>query len=120
MTFEKNETSFDNSLELTALEKAVEDAFEKVGIDIAKKEVFGGASDMGNISWRCPEIQPLLSIIDKPVPLHTPELEAATRSELGHERLAAGAKIMAFTVLRFFTDPELREEVRKEFLLKRR
>jgi len=119
MTFEKNETSFDNALELASLEQLVEKAFEKVGVDVAKKEAFSGASDMGNISWRCPAIQPLLSIIDKPVPLHTPELEAATRYELGHERLIAGTKVMAFTALKFFTDKELRDKVTSEFLSKR-
>ena len=70
---------------------------------------------MGNISWRCPSIQPLLSITDTPVPLHTKEIEAATRSEMGHQRLAEGAKIMVFTALKILTDKSLREKVKAEF-----
>jgi len=120
MTFEKNDTSFDNSLELSSLEDVVKAGFEKVGLTVSDKQAFGGASDMGDISWRCPAIQPLLSIIDKPVPLHTAELEAATRSELGHERLIAGTKVIAFTAIKFFTDKELRDKVTSEFLSKRK
>ncbi len=119
LVFEKNFTSFDNTLELSSLEKIVQSGFEKVGLGTSEKEAPGGASDVGDISWRCPSIQPLLSIIDKPVALHTAELEAATRSELGHERLAAGAKIIAYTVLRIFLDEEARREVREEFLRKK-
>lgn len=120
MTFEKGDVSFASSLELDALEEVVKSGFDSVGLEVAEKERQGGASDLGNISWRCPAIQPLLSIIDKPVvPLHTSELEAATRSELGHKRLVAGTKIIAYTALRFFTDQKLRDKVRAEFLLKR-
>lgn len=119
MIFEKNETSFDNSLELSTLESVVKTGFERVGLPVAEKESPGGASDVGDISWRCPSIQPLISIIDKNVPLHTSELEAATRSELGHERLIDGTKIIAYTALRVFMDEKLRSEVKAEFLRKR-
>ncbi len=120
MTFEKGDVSFASSLELAALEAVVHRGFESVGLEVAEKERQGGASDVGNISWRCPAIQPLLSIIDKPVvPLHTADLEAATRSLLGHERLVAGTKIIAYTALNFFTDASLREDVRSEFLRKK-
>lgn len=74
---------------------------------------------MGDISWRCPAIQPLLSIVDTQVPLHTAEFEAATRSELGHERLAAGAKVIAYTALKILLDENVRKDVRKEFLRKK-
>ena len=120
VTFEKNDTSFDNPLELSSLEKIVGDAFNDAGLPVAPKEAQGGATDVGNISWRCPAIQPMLSIIDKPVPLHTAELESATRSPLGHERMALGARIMAYTLLRFMTDEKLRREVRAEFEKKSR
>ncbi|HPX03525.1 MAG TPA: amidohydrolase [Synergistaceae bacterium] len=120
MTFEKGEVSFASSLELEALEEVVKSGFDRVGLEVAEKERKGGASDVGNISWHCPTIQPLLSIVDDAaVPLHTSEFEAATRSELGHERLVAGTKIIAYTALRFFTDQKLRDRVKAEFLLKR-
>ena len=115
VTFEPNDTYFYNSLELDSLEKITEEGFAKAGVPLAEKERQGGASDMGNISWRCPSIQPLLSITDIPVPLHTKEIEAATRSEMGHQRLAEGAKIMVFTALKILTDQSLREKVKAEF-----
>ena len=120
VTFEKNDTSFDNPLELSSLESIVADAFAKAGLPVSPKEAQGGATDVGNISWRCPAIQPMLSIVDRPVPLHTSELEAATRSQLGHERMALGARIIAFTMLRFLTDEKIRREVRAEFEAKRK
>lgn len=120
VTFEKNDTHFDNPLELSSLEAVVGDSFAKVGLPVAPKEAQGGATDVGNISWRCPAIQPMLSIIDKQVPLHTAELEAATRSELGHARMAQGTKVIACTLLRFLTDEKLRQSVRAEFEAKRK
>ena len=119
LVFEKNFTSFDNTLELSSLEKIVQYGFDSVGLATAEKEAPGGASDMGDISWRCPSIQPLLSIVDDPVPLHTAEFEAATRSGFGHERLAAGAKIIAYTALKILLDEKAREEVKEEFLRKK-
>ena len=119
MVFEKNFTSFDNSLELSSLESIVQSGFDSVGLQTSEKESPGGASDMGDISWRCPAIQPLLSIVDTQVPLHTAEFEAATRSELGHERLAAGAKVIAYTALKILLDENVRKDVRKEFLRKK-
>lgn len=119
MLFEKNYTSFDNSLELSTLEDVVKCGFERIGLPVAEKESPGGASDVGDISWCCPTIQPLLSIIDKHVPLHTAELEAATRSKLGHERLVAGTKVMLYTALRVLTDEKLRVEIMAEFLRKK-
>ena len=74
---------------------------------------------MGDISWRCPAIQPLLSIVDRQVPLHTAEFEAATRSELGHERLAAGAKVIAYTALKILMDEKARKVIKEEFLRKK-
>ena len=119
LVFEKNYTSFDNTLELSSLEKIVQSGFDSVGLPTAEKEAPGGASDMGDISWCCPSIQPLLSIVDTPVPLHTAEFEAATRSGLGHERLAAGAKIIAYTALKILLDAAARKEVKEEFLRKK-
>jgi hypothetical protein len=74
---------------------------------------------LGDISWRCPAIQPLLSIVDRQVPLHTAEFEAATRTELGHQRLAAGAKVIAYTALKILLDEKARKDVKEEFLRKK-
>ena len=118
MTFEKGEVSFASSLELEALEEVVKSGFDRVGLEVAEKERKGGASDVGNISWHCPTIQPLLSIVDDAaVPLHTSEFEAATRSELGHERLLQGQKLLPIQHFGF-TDQKLRDRVKAEFLLK--
>jgi hypothetical protein len=36
-----------------------------------------GSTDVGNVSQRCPTIQPLLAVTDDPIPWHTPEFAAA-------------------------------------------
>jgi hypothetical protein len=46
---------------------------------------------------------------------HTKEFAEATISEEGHEALIAASKVLAMTAIDIFTNPELLEQIKKEF-----
>ena len=74
-----------------------------------------GSTDVGNVSYRCPAIQPEFAITTRSLDLHTREFAAATTSEEGHEALVRGARIIADICLKVFTDEELRKKIKAEF-----
>ena len=54
-----------------ALEEEVVRQFESFGMPTTGVEAASGSSDVGNVSYRCPAIQPLLAITDEDYALHT-------------------------------------------------
>lgn len=110
------ELSFDNMLP----NEVAEDLFERVLIDlgVALSEPPGamGSSDIGNVSYRCPAIQPVLDITGKKVPLHTREFAELTKSKGAHQALVIGAKALARTAIVVFKDAKLRESIKEAFL----
>jgi len=99
--------------------KAVEDAVCELYADIGEPvlEVSApiGSSDMGNVSYRCPSVQPLISIVDEPYPLHTPEFANATLGKKAVTAMEKGAYVMAALALRAFNDDAFRKETAEQF-----
>jgi len=73
-----------------------------------------GSTDMGNVSWRVPAIQPLFKITDE-TPTHTRDFESAAVTERAFEATFQAAKAMAFTAIDLLADPSLIERARREF-----
>lgn len=59
-----------------------------------------GSTDVGNVSYEVPTIQPSLSI-GADLHIHTPEFAQAAASPYGLDQAIKGAKIMAVTALRY-------------------
>jgi len=74
-----------------------------------------GSTDMGNVSYRVPSIHPLMAAAPANCTIHNPEFTKYAGSEMGDAAAIDGAKALAMTALDFFTDTELRENVRKQF-----
>ena len=72
----------------------------------------GGSSDVGNISQVIPTIQPHINISDTYIAGHSIEFREASKSDLGLESIALGAKLLANTALDLFLDPALLEEIK--------
>ena len=53
-----------------ALEEEVVRQFESFGMPTTGVEAASGSSDVGNVSYRCPAMQPLLAITDEDYALH--------------------------------------------------
>lgn len=116
VSWEKFESSFDDLLPNRPAELLMEEVLCSLGVTISSSPGPAGSTDVGNVSHRCPAIQPVLSISDREIALHTRELEQATRSERGHKALQTGAEAIALAVLQTLLDKDLREKMRQEFL----
>lgn len=115
VTWRNYEYSFDDMLKNDAAEKFVEDLLAEYQVSFGPPPGTMGSSDVGNVSYRCPALQPKLSIIDEEMTLHTHEFAEATLTERAHEALVTGARLMARTALAMFLDDDLRRRVRADF-----
>ncbi len=89
-------------------------AMEQLGIDCPMESDQGfGSSDVGNVSWLIPSIQPLFKIADH-IPNHTSEFTAAAASPRAHEAAFEAAKAMAFTTIDLLRQPQLLEQAKRE------
>ncbi len=82
-----------------------------------------GSSDVGNVSYHCPTIQPLLSISEKPLALHTSAFRDATRTPNAYLALKQGALIMMNLILEVFNNSDYRDIIKTDWekeLLKKR
>ncbi len=85
------------------------------GVECTRGRGPQGSSDVGNVSYRCPAIQPELAITERKLALHTREFAAATMTDEGHAALVKGTKILAAICLRVFADEKLRLAMRGGF-----
>ncbi len=115
VSWERFEGRFDPILPNSAAEKLAEETMSEFGVTCVKGPHSTGSSDVGNVSFRCPAIQPEFAITNKRLDLHTRAFAEATTSEEGHNALVNGARIIASICLKVFTDGELRERIRAEF-----
>lgn len=74
-----------------------------------------GSSDIGNVSWIVPTIHPHVPIGDG-INIHSEAFARATVSDKGKAAVVEGATAMALTAVELVARPELREEIRREFL----
>ena len=106
---------FYDMVRVPALEEKIADEFRSLGQPVEPAAPAGGSTDVGNVSYRCPTIQPIISITEEPYSLHTPELREATLTDHARDQMAAGAAVIADTVLSIFNDSAFREKVQNDF-----
>ncbi|MCD8053511.1 MAG: amidohydrolase [Lachnospiraceae bacterium] len=116
VSFRKGFEDFADMVRVPVLEKEVEEVLEKLGQPCKEVQLPNGSSDVGNVSYHCPTIQPLLSITDTPYALHTPEFRDETRKPKAHRAIAVGAELIAGLSLRVLTDEAFRQEVYQSYL----
>jgi amidohydrolase len=91
------------------------EAMQRLGVDCPMDSDLGfGSTDMGNVSWRVPAIQPMFKIADH-IPNHTREFTAAAATERAFDATFEAAKAMAFTAIDLLTQPALLDKVKREF-----
>ena len=99
--------------------KPAEDAMQKIvesmGITVSPASPPVGSSDMGNASYRCPSIQPLLAITKEPCGLHTVEFARATLRPEAHEAMSLGARALVSMTLEVMNDEKLRNRIHEAF-----
>ena len=116
VSFSKGTEDFADMVRVPVLEDAVEDLLHEMGRASGPVRIPNGSSDVGNVSYHCPAIQPLLTIGETFYALHTPEFREETIKEPAHQAIADGAKLLGSLVLRALTDEEFRDAAQKSYL----
>ena len=75
-------------------EEKAASALRARGFDVAPVSPPLGSTDVGNVSQRCPAIQPLLAVTGKPFPWHTPEFAAACLTPEAEDAMRRGAEVL--------------------------
>lgn len=117
--FQPTFDSFMDMVRVPALEEYSAQLIGELGRTIAPVTPPMGSSDVGNVSYHCPAIQPLLTIGDTFYALHTPEFREETLKEPAHQAIADGGKLIGSLVLRTLTDEKFRDQVRQSYLAQR-
>ena len=113
--YDRFEPSFENMLPNDAAEKFLERLFILEGEKLSAEVGYGGSSDIGNISHRCPAVHPFLSITEKPVALHSREFALATITPLARKKLLSGARVLARLGAKVLVDQPFRDSLRISF-----
>jgi metal-dependent amidase/aminoacylase/carboxypeptidase family protein len=79
-----------------------------------------GSSDIGNLSWLVPAIQPSIAITPRGVPGHSIALRQAAASAKAIGIMLKASLAMALTGLDYMADPGLRADVRSGFVATRK
>lgn len=106
---------FYDMVQVPALEDRITELFTDWGEPVEPPLPPKGSTDVGNVSYRCPAIQPKICITKKPYSTHTPEFREATRTPEAQKKMALGAIVIAQIVLDIFNDKEFRDQVREDF-----
>ena len=115
VNFTKAFDDFADMVRVPVLEDAVEDLLHEMGRASEPVRIPNGSSDVGNVSYHCPTIQPLLDICPEPFAPHTHEFCAATITDRAHQTIADGAEFLSAMALRVFNDEDFRRRVRASF-----
>ena len=114
-TATKGFDGFDDMVCVPALQQEVSDLLTALGHDCKTPEPPCGSSDVGNTSYRCPTIQPLVTICEPTYALHTVEFRDETIKKPAHDAIAVGARLIAEMCYRTMTDEAFRAEVHDSY-----
>jgi len=74
-----------------------------------------GSTDMGNVSQLVPSIHPSVAIAPRGVSIHSPRFSEAAASEKGIQGMIDAAKAIAMTIVDLLSNPEIVNQIKKEF-----
>ncbi len=85
----------------------LEEVFEELGIilDHNADNNFG-SSDAGNVSFVCPTFHPCVQAVEKGIKIHTHEFAIGMKSEMAHEALVIGAKLISYHIAKIFSNED--------------
>lgn len=106
---------FADMVRVAPLEDAVSSLLESLGETVNPVAPPNGSSDVGNVSYRCPTIQPLLAITPEQYALHTVNFREATDMPEAYAALERGATALVMLSLRVLGDEAFRRQVRDAY-----
>jgi amidohydrolase len=110
-----NFKDFADMVRIGSLETEVERIFGILGLKTEPVSPPIGSTDVGNVSYRCPAIQPLLAITGEALALHTVEFAAAACRKEAHDAMALGAEALVLLALKVFNDAGFRLKISDEY-----
>ena len=116
VSFTEGFGAFADIVRVPVLEEEVTQVLETIGRKVEEVRTANGSSDVGNVSYHCPTIQPLLAISDTFYALHTVEFREETVKPAAHEAIAVGAELIAALMYRTLTDDDFRRRVYDSYL----
>jgi len=81
----------------------------------ANPRMYGYSSDIGEASWKAPEIYFVVRSFPNGINMHQWSGAAFTSHSIGHKGMIQAAKIMAMTIIDYIQTPSLQADIRKEF-----
>ena len=115
VSFTEGFEGFADMVCVPALEQEVKGVLERMGEPCMEKMLPSGSSDVGNVSYRCPTIQPLISLCEPFYALHTVEFRDETVKPPAHRAIATGGELIASLIWRTLTDEAFRRQVHDSF-----
>ncbi len=98
----------------------------KLGIDGKIKPIrrteekpMGGSTDVGDVSFLVPVVRLGVTTAPKGTPWHSWAVVASGGMSIGHKGMIFASKALGMTMIDLFTNPKLREEIKKEFKLRK-
>jgi aminobenzoyl-glutamate utilization protein B len=85
-------------------------------LEITKPDPSGGSTDVGDVSWIVPEISLYATTAPIDTPWHSWTVVACGGMSIGHKGMIYSSKALAMTMVDLFENPQLRADIRKEFL----
>lgn len=111
------EYSNDDLITNRSLSDLITEKLRECGLtNTLRSGINGGSSDIGNVSYRCPTVQPWFGIGNGQTPgLHTREFEQAAATPYAREKALLYAKAFVLSGIALMQNPGLCEKVRREF-----
>jgi amidohydrolase len=110
-----NYDDFADMVRITSLEDEAADILRSLGAKLKPVSSPLGSTDVGNVSYRCPTIQPLLSITSEDLAMHSREFADSTQKTEGLNALSTGAEALALLGLKVFRDEDFRTRIHTDF-----
>jgi aminobenzoyl-glutamate utilization protein B len=84
-------------------------------LDLDPREIDGGSTDVGDVSWIVPTLHLSVTTAAAGAPWHAWPVVATGGMSIGHKGMVYAAKTLAATMVDLFADPAKLAEVRHEF-----
>lgn len=85
------------------------------GPEAYTKTYYGYGSDIGDVSWKAPEIYFVVSCLPLGASMRNWEGSIFSGSMVGKKGMIYAAKVMALSVIDYLSAPSIRREIKKEF-----
>lgn len=97
-------------------EAVIAECFAELGLELnGDHDKLFGSSDIGNVSWECPSFHPTLQLSERGQSIHTKEFLACVKGEKAYKALDQGAKLIAYTVAKIFSDEAKIKQMKEDF-----